>query len=526
MSIHTLSARALLDGLSSGELSSVQIVDALLARHDQVDGQIHALVHVFRESALAEAAERDRERAAGQLRGPLHGLPITVKENLATAGLPVTLGLHAWADRVAERDAAIVATARDAGAIVLGKSNLPVALLSMETENERWGPTHNPWRLDRVPGGSSGGEAAAIASGQSPLGLATDIGGSIRIPAAWTGLCGLKPTAGRWSTLGQTASLPGQEAIRSTPGVMARTVGDLVLAMQALSGERQRVHDSRVPPLPVPDPSKVDVSRLRVGFYEDDGFFSPAASVRRATREAAEVLRAAGVDVVPYEAPNTAELVETYFAALSADGGRGLKEALGTSNVHPLLGPLLAMARIPPLGRRGLAHLARARGERRLGLLLDVFGEKTVTEFWRLCARRTRLQAEEMAAWRKVGIDAVICPPVVTPAALPRQTADWSMGAWQTMRQNLLDLPAGVQPVSLVRPDEQDRPSPADRLERRAASFEAGSAGLPLGVQLVGRPWEEDVVLALMSVLEAALRDRPDFPRTPVDPPSLPASRP
>jgi fatty acid amide hydrolase len=125
----------------------------------------------------------------------------------------------------------------------------------METENDRWGPTHNPWRLDRVPGGSSGGEAAAIASGQSPLGLATDIGGSIRIPAAWTGLCGLKPTSGRWSTLGQTASLPGQEAIRSTPGPMARTVGDLILAMQALSGERQRVWDSRVPPLPAPDPS-------------------------------------------------------------------------------------------------------------------------------------------------------------------------------------------------------------------------------------------------------------------------------
>lgn len=518
MQIHTLSARALLDALSAGALSSVEIVRALLARHEAVDEQTAAFVHVFHEEALSEAEALDQERAAGRLRGPLHGLPITVKENLATAGLPVTMGIKARLDAPAPEDAVVVKVARAAGAIVLGKTNIPLALLAMESENEIWGMTRNPWDLGRSPGGSSGGEGAAIATGQSPLGLGTDIGGSIRIPAAWCGIAGLKPTFGRWSTVGQHGGIPGQEAIRAPIGPLARTVGDLVLAMRAISPERQRPLDARVPPIPFADPEGIDLAGLRVGVFEDDGFFPPSAPMRRAVREAADALRAAGATVVPYEVGRTRELVETYFSAMSADGGKTLKRALAGQGPSPQLETLLALVRMPALGRKAVARLMAARGEARVSLLLDVFGEKTVAEFWALCAKRGALQAAELAAWRQQGLDLVLCPPTVTPPALLRETADWSLGAWHTMRWNLLDLPAGVVPVTTVAAHEQSYEGASDRLERKADRFMGGSAGLPVAAQVVGRPWEEDRVLAAMAAVEAVVAPRPDFPRTPIDP--------
>lgn len=518
MDIHALSARALLAALRARALSSVEITTALQARMDAVDPCVHAFVHVFREQALEQARRSDEARARGETLGPLAGLPITVKENFATAGTPVTLGLRARLGEPAREDAAIVATAREAGALVLGKTNIPLFLLSMETNNDIWGTTLNPWDTRRSPGGSSGGEAAAIATGCSPLGIGSDIGGSVRIPCAWTGIAGLKPTVGLWTARGQRAGLPGQEGIRSSAGPLARTVDDLVLAMQALSPERQRRFDPRVPPLPLGDPSAVDLRGLTVGFYEDDGFLGPSLAVRRAVREAASALEAAGATVVPYSPPKSWEMVRLYFAALSADGGATLRAQLGDQPVTPQLTSLMNILRVPELGRRALSRVMAARGEARVAALLDVLGEKPVAVWWALTAQRNVFQADELAAWQAQGLDLVVGPPTVTPAALLGQTGDWSMGAWHTMRYNLLDLPAGIVPATRVRPEEATRPEARDRLEKKAASFDAGSAGLPVAVQVIGRPWEEHRVLAAMAALEAVFVASPDFPRTPIDP--------
>lgn len=521
--IHSLSATELLAALHRRELSSVEITRALIARRNATDDGLGAFVHRFDDGAMAQAALADQMRARGEHDQPLLGLPITVKENFATRGTPVTLGLKSWMNRSSDEEAAIVHVARDVGAIVLGKTNVPQFLLSLECENELFGTTRNPWDTGRSPGGSSGGEGAAIATGMSPLGIASDIGGSIRIPAAWCGIVGFKPTAGRWSNRGQHGALPGQEVARAVAGPMARTVADVALAMSALSPERQHAVDPRVPPMPMASPSSVEVRRLVVGVYEDDGFFAPSPVIGRAIREASAALTAAGIRVVPYQPPRSWDIMRTWMSALSADGGATLFGLLQGQRAIPQLDGMLSLAKMPNWMRQVSAKLMRARGEDRVAMLLEAFGTKPVQAYWALTAQRTMLQREEMLSWADQALDAVLGPATVTPPALLRETGDWALGAVHTMRGNVLDLPSGVQPITRVRADDLPRSRPADRLERKAARFEAGATGLPVAVQITSRPWEEHVALALMAVVEDGVRGASGFPVTPIDPPRLPA---
>lgn len=518
MQIHQHSATQLLAALEAGTLTSVAIVRALHARTDAVDAAVGGYVEEFREQALARAAAADAARTNGTSWGPLHGLPLSIKENIATKGSPQTLGITARKARLAPQDAVVSATLRDLGAIVLGKSNVPQLLLSMESVNPVYGRTSNPWNTARVPGGSSGGEAALIATGQSPLGIGTDIGGSIRIPCAWSGIAGFKPTVGRWSVRGSAGGIPGQEGVKAQMGPMARTVEDVVLAMQALDPVHQRKRDPRVPPLPPIDPSAVDLGSLRVGVYMDDGIFAPAQSVQRGVRAAADALRDAGAEVVEFVPQRSWELFETYFALVSADGAA---TALATTEGDPAtvqLATLFQLARRPRLARSAAAALFARRGEQRRPRQLRAFGRKSVQALWRLHARRTELQRLELDDWAQAGIDLLIGPPTVTPAALHDETGDWSAGAWHTMRYNLLDLPAGVVPVSTVQAGETTRGVLNDVLDHKAARFEAGSEGMPVSVQVIGRPWEADPVLAAMAAIEAHARTQEGYPFTPIDP--------
>lgn len=515
--LYALSATEMLAQLNAGEVTSVALVQALHARADAMESVVRGFTAQYREAALKRAQEADAARAEGVSLGPLHGLPVTIKENLAYEGTPATLGIRARLDRLSEDTAPVVQALIDAGAILLGKTNVPQLLLSMETDNDLWGPSHNPWNVGRVTGGSSGGEGALIASGISPAGIGTDIGGSIRIPAAWCGITGLKPTWSRWSVRGQAGGQPGQEAIHAQCGPMARTVDDLILLMQALTPAMHAL-DPTVPPLSFPRRLKKSVKDLVVGVYETDGVFQPAASVRRAVREAAAALEEAGATVIRYEPSRCWDLFDTYFGLLSADGFATAIRQLEGEPLTQQLGLVGRVGRLPGAVRKGLAGALGVAKESRVQRLMKALGEKTVEHTWALQARRDRLKSHELAAWSAQGIDVLLCPATVTPAALPYRTADWSIGAWHTMRYNLLDLPAGVVPVSRVRADEQVRAVLDDRLDRRAAEFEADSEGLPVAAQVVGRPWEEDTVLRVMRAIEAGVRDGESYPSTPIDP--------
>ena len=267
MSLHEQSATDLQVALAKKHVSSVEIVRALITRRDAVGRRTNAIVVTMDESALAAAAASDARRARGERLGALEGLPITIKENVDVAGTPGTLGVESRRAYRAKEDAVTVRLLREAGAIAIGKTNVPQTLIAIETTNHVYGTTNNPWAHERTPGGSSGGEAAALASGQSVLGVGTDIGGSVRIPAAYTALVTIKPTLHRWSNRGSIGLLAGQEIVRSQICPMARSVDDVMLLFGAIDTPLHARLDPECPPLPMGDPAAVDVANLRIGVY-------------------------------------------------------------------------------------------------------------------------------------------------------------------------------------------------------------------------------------------------------------------
>ncbi|MGK4006607.1 amidase family protein [Sorangium sp. So ce1036] len=518
-----LSATALSALLAAREISAEEVVRAHLARIDALDPEVRAFTQVFRREALVAARGLDDERRRGDVRGPLHGLPITVKESLDMAGMASTLGVAARSGHRAEGDAGVTALLRRAGAVILGRTNVSQMLLFNEARNPLFGQTANPWDLDRSPGGSSGGEAAAIAAGMSPLGIGTDIGGSIRVPAHCCGIAGLKPTLDRWTNKGSNTALLGQEAIRSQVGPMARSARDLALVMAALDPAAMAELDVRVPPFPLTAPASVEVARLRVGFYCDDGLVPSSSAVARAVVKAASALRARGATVVPFTPPGIPDAIYAYFAALSADGGStalSLMEAGDGADVDVSLRSLRTLASLPPFARRAAARVAGLAGERRLQRLLEVSGAKSVSELWRITHALREARAAIASAMRAEALDVLLCPPYATPALPHTASRDFVLASSAAMLWNLAQFPAGVVPVSRVRAEEARRERPRDRLERRAAEVDARSEGLPVGVQVVGYPFCDHVVLAAMIALEDELAGEPDRPITPVSPPS------
>lgn len=516
--LHTLSAVQLAQALTRREVSSVEAVQAYIDRSREVDTQVRAFVLRRDAQALEEARKADEARKNGECLGPLHGMPLTIKENVDVAGTDSTMGLQRLRNQPAGQDAVLVRTLRKAGAIVLGKTNVPQLLLAQESENALWGITHNPWHLGRSPGGSSGGEAAALATGQTPLGIGTDIGGSIRIPAHFCGVAGLKPTVDRWSNRGSQGAIPGQEMVRAQIGPMARTAADVAFLWHAVDPGQMSQLDPGVPPMPVPPSSSVDLRGLRIGVFRDDGFLTPAASVRRGVDLAVQALRAAGATVVDYQPPGAQDLLYVWLAGISSDGGETMRQLLAGEEVVRQIRPSMQAARMPGMIKALAAQALRLRKDERLARLLDSLGKKPVQELWRLTRERTDLRRAELDAWNSAQLDAVICPPHALPAMPLGTSGDLTLTLSYAFRYVMLNFPAGVVPVTRVTDEETTRPTTADTVERRCAEVEAGSTGLPVGVQVVARPWREEIVLAVMQAIEAGVQGDVLYPRSPIDP--------
>jgi fatty acid amide hydrolase len=505
-------AHVLRERLDARSVKSVDVVEACLARVTAHEPVLRALAHVLADEARAAARAADAALDAGERR-PLLGLPLLVKESISTAGVASTLGVRSRLDRVAAEDAVVVRLLRAAGAIVLGKGNLSQLLLFHEAENPLFGRTANPWALDRVPGGSSGGEAAALAAGYAPLGVGTDIGGSIRVPAAFTGTAGLKPTQDRWSNVGVVAALHGQEAVRGQCGPMARTARDVALLFDALDLDAQRRLD------PLAPPARAAARPLRrVGLWPSDGFLEPSPAVRRGLDRAAEALTARGIEVVPFALPEVDAIVDAYFGLLSSDGGRTVDALLADDPVAPQLAELRRVVRLPNLARALVARVLAAKGERRVARVVGAVSEKRVAELWRLTGERSRLRLAILAAFERADVDLVLGPAHATMALRHGDSADFSVAGLASMIWNFAHFPAGVVPVGRVRASDALRPDGGDRLDRRARGVEVGAEGLPLGVQLVGRPHDDPLVLEAMIAIEDAARGDADFPHTPVTP--------
>lgn len=509
----SMGAAQIVSALEKKEISSVEVTRALLDRLDVLQPDIQPMTAIWRDEAMDAAARSDQRRSSNQALSRFDGLPVTLKENLDVRGYESTLGVHAKAGRPAQRDAVVVQVLRDAGCVFLGKSNVSQFLLYHECSNPLFGTTRNPYNPERGPGGSSGGEAAAIAAFGSPGGLGTDIGGSVRVPAHFCGIAGIKPTVDRISGIGVGTALPGQEFVRGQVGPMGRSVADVITLMQVVSPEACAKLDPRVPPIPIGDPAAVDVKRLKIGYFVDDGIVTPSLALQRAVDRAVAVLREEGAELVPYSPPLSREIIYTYLAGLSADGGATVEAQLQGGPADPNLSVLRTMAKLPaPMKKAAALGMSIAR-EPILPGMLRVMGKKPVQAYWALTAKARRLQADVHRAWNDIGLDAVICPPHATPALPHGASRDFTLGGALAMRYNFINFPAGAVPVTRVRPDETVRPEPIGRLARRAAEVDRGSDGLPVGVQVVARPYREDIVFALMQAIESAVRNDPDFPR-------------
>jgi len=503
--------------IAAGEFSSREVVEAHIERIEACDPQLNAVVVRCFDEALAAADMADRERRQGSICGPLHGLPITLKESFYLAGTDSTIGVSQFRRQPAEADGALVARLKAAGAIVLGKTNLPQLMFMHETDNPLFGCTNNPWDLRRSPGGSTGGEAAAVAAGESPLGLASDIGGSIRQPAHVCGICGLKPTSGRLTQSGCRPNMVGMQAIPFQSGPLARRVEDVALAMQVLVGPPAERNEWDAPPVPWREPGEVEVARLSIGFLADDGLFTPSPAIRRAVHEAAKALADCGSRVQEFVPPGMAEMLRLYFGLISADGAAELRRLLGKDKPDWRIGRLFRLARIPRLLRPAIAAAYELAGERHTGWVVRNTGPLDAAAYRRMIGSLEDYVRKFIAAMDAAEIDVLLFPPYGLPA-LRHGSSGWLLeAAGYCFLPNILGMPAGVVPVtSVASHEESDRPAGTTRAAREALANERGSAGLPVGVQIMARHWREDIVLAAMQAVERQRSTQSDFPRTPV----------
>ena len=498
--------------IASGDVSSVEVVESFVARIQEVDSKLNAVVIPLFHSALEHARKADEAVRRGEPLGPLHGVPITIKECFHVEGTDSTIGLSKRVGVHDKKDGLLVQRLKTAGAIPIGKTNLPQLMLCHENDNPVYGRTNNPWNQDRGPGGSSGGEAAIIAAGGSPLGLASDIGGSIRQPCHSCGIHGIKPTSGRLSRRGFTSGQQGMEAVLIQPGPMARRVEDLTLGLRVMSTPVDGRRDPLESQTAIGDPADVDVSALRIAAWTDDGFFPASPSIKRAVREAAETLSSLGAKVESFIPPDIEEAVELYLSLMSADGGASLKRCLRGSKVDWRISRLLQTAMPPRLVRPALIRTLRLLGQGETARLVAATFTRSVDEYWQLIHRRNEYTQGFLQALDEENFDAMLFPPHALPA-LPHDSAVYLINAGSyCFLANLLGIPSGVVSTSRVLSDEQEsRPPSRDFVNKLAIKADKQSEGLPVGVQVAARHWREDIVLAIMAKLESAFPIKP-FP--------------
>jgi amidase len=444
------SAAAMAVAIREKKISSHELVQACLEQIENVNPRLNAVVQVCAERALKEARDADQALGRGDVYGPLHGVPFTLKDAIETMGVICTGGTEGRAHHVPGEDAVVVKRLREAGAILLGKTNCPELGWAWEADNLIYGRTNNPYDLKLSPGGSSGGESAIIAAGGSPFGLGSDAGGSVRFPAHCTGIASIKPTSGR---VPRTGHFPGPGGLLDALwqiGPLARYVEDLALVLPVISGIDMQ--DTATVPMPLGDPRGMNLRRLRVAFHTDNGIVAPTVETTAAVKKGAEALVEAGISVEEARPPGIEQTYEIYLGLFTADGGAGIESLLkqvGTQRVHPLMQRVL-----------DLQHQ----------------GAKSVAEFAELVGRWDTFRREML--FFMSNYDALLCPVCSFAGMEHGSTYDRLSCFSYTMTSNLTGWPAAVV---------------------RAGTTEGG---LPIGVQIVARPWGEDVALALAQVLQ------------------------
>jgi len=443
--------------LREGKVSALELAEAHIRQIERLNPLLNALVDFDPERVRAQARKLDESL---HKTAPLHGLPVTVKSSISTAGYLCEIGSTLNRGSIPAEDAPVVARLRAAGAVILGTTNCPEFLMAYETDNLLHGRSLNPWDLERSPGGSSGGESAAIAAGMSAAGLGSDSGGSVRQPAHFTGICSLKPTPGRIPGRGHLPPCVGPFSILGAIGPMARTVEDVTLLFETLGG--QDFLDPAGAPVTLRKPTLAELRERTVGYFEDDGLVPVTPETRQAVQDAVRALRDAGFRLEAFR-PRTLESLRKLWMTFFVQCGamfyqstiRGREEQLS-----PIFQEFVSIAN----GAKPLtaAELLGAWAE------LDLLRAKML---------------EEMAEF-----PVLLCPVASIPAfrhgerswAIEGRRVDYLDAVRHTQWFNVLAAPAAVAPVG------------------------RSPEGLPIGVQVATRPFEDEVALGVAGVIDRA----------------------
>ena len=448
--------------LRAGDITAVELAEAHIRQIERLNPELNAFADFDAERVRSQARLLDESQAP---RGPLHGLPVTVKSSIATAGYRCEIGSLLHEGEVPSEDAVVVARLRAAGALILGTTNCPEFLMAYETANLLHGRTRNPWDLERSPGGSSGGESAAIAAGMSAAGLGSDSGGSVRVPAHFTGICSLKPTPGRIPSRGHMPPCVGPFSTLGAIGPMARTMADVTLMFRTLCG--QDPHDPASSPLPLRTPDPNELRANTIGFFEDDGLAPVTPETRTAVDAAANALRDAGFRVEPFR-PRTLEQLRKLWWKFFVQCGAMFYEP-EIRGKHQQLSPIFAE----------FLSIAEAAPPLTTTQLLDAWAELDL------------LRATTLEAMSEYPV--LLCPVASIPAfkhgervwTIEGQSVEYLDAVRHTQWFNLLAAPAAVVPVG------------------------HSPEGMPIGVQIVARPHEDEIALGVASFVDEAFGYRP-----------------
>ncbi|MFZ0744827.1 MAG: amidase [Terracidiphilus sp.] len=448
--------------LRRSEISIVELAEAHIRQIERLNPKLNAFADFDANRVRVQAQRMDEARGP---RGPLHGLPVTVKSSIAAAGYRCEIGSLLHKGNIPHDDAAVVARLRAAGALILGTTNCPEFLMAYETANLLHGRTNNPWDLERSPGGSSGGESAAIAAGMSAAGLGSDSGGSVRVPAHFTGICSLKPTPGRIPGNGHLPPCVGPFSVLGAIGPMARTMADVALMFRTISG--QDPNDPVSPPIALREPSPDELRTITIGYFEEDGLVPVTPETRAAVNAAAQALRSTGFRVEPFR-PSTLEPLRKLWWKFFVKCGAMFYAPAIAGKEHQL----------SPVFREFL-RISESTSPLTAGELLDAWADLDL-----LRARTLR----EMS-----GNPVLLCPVASIPAfrhgerawTVEGTTVEYLDAVRHTQWFNTLAAPAVVVPVG------------------------HSPEGLPIGVQIVARPFQDEIALGIAAIVDAAFGYRP-----------------
>lgn len=457
MSVTLLPAVEQLALLQKQKISSLELVEEHIARIERWNPVLNALVDFD--------PERARQQAREVRSGSLAGLPVTVKSSIATKGYKCEIGSVLHRGHIPEEDAEAVARLRRAGAVILGTTNCPEFLMAYETDNLLYGRTNNPWATERTTGGSSGGEAAAIAAGLSAGGLGSDSGGSVREPAHFSGICSLKPTSGRISPAGHLPPCAGPFSILGAIGPMARTIEDVDLLFRAVAGSHST--DPGTTPVSMRKVSLAEAKQVPIGWFEDDGLTPVTTETRQAVRNAAAVLEKQGFKVSPFRPLFLEEVRRLWHVFFVQCGAMFYEHSIAgrTEELSPTFRDFLGIAEAQtPLTAKSLLHAWAECDIVRGKLLVEMQAFPLL--LMPVCAIPAFRHGERK--WRVDG-----------------RELDYLDAMRYTQWFNLLASPAAVAPVG------------------------RSSEGLPIGVQIAGRPFEDELVLTVAGVVDREFGYRP-----------------